>query len=79
MAKQYKEYDRSLVERCKWTELVDSMKVGIYEVELPNYSAMRSLQVIVSRFNAKPDCKFVFSITTKFEKMTLHIEVNKRK
>ncbi len=79
MAKQIKEYDRSLVERREWTDLVKSMKVGIYEVELPDFSAMRSLQVIISRFNAKPAYKFVFSIITKFDDMILEIKVNKRK
>ena len=79
MAKQYKDYNRSLVESSKWTELVDSLEIGIYEISLPNYSALRSLQVVVSRFNANPNHKFKFATSTKYEPLTLRIEVDKRK
>lgn len=79
MAKQYKDYNRSLVKNGKWTELVDSLEIGIYEIALPNYSALRSLQVIVSRFNANTEHKCKFSTSTKYEPLTLRIEVDKRK
>ena len=81
MAKQYKEYDRSLVESGKWTDLVESFKVGIYEIVMPNYSALRSLQVIVSRFNANMDYEFKFTTSVNYRNnpLVLRIEVDKRK
>jgi len=78
MAKQYKEYDRDLVLDRKWTELLDSLTVGIYEIELPSYSALRSLQVVVSRFNSNAGCKFKFSTSAKYKNLMLRIEVDKR-
>lgn len=79
MAKHYKEYNRSLVDGGNWTDLVDSLKTGIYEVELPNYSALRSLQVIVSRFNANEKGKFKYKTSAKYEPtIILRIEVDKR-
>ena len=80
MAKQYKDYDRSLVDAGKWTELVGSLALGIYNISLPNYSALRSLQVIVSRFNANTEYKFKFKteVNYKDNPLNLRIETFKR-
>ncbi len=79
MAKQYKECNRELVDGGKWTELVKSLECGIYDIELPSYKALRSLQVIMTRFNTDSDYPLRFSVRTKYEPITLHVEVDKRK
>lgn len=80
MAKQYKDYDEALVNGGKWTELVDSLEVGIYEIALPNYSALRSLQVIISRFNTKTEHKYKFTTSVDYKKspLMLRIEVDRK-
>lgn len=79
MAKQFKTYRTELVEEGKWAELVKSLEYGIYEIALPNYSALRALLVTISRVNKNPDCKCKFSTSTKYEPLTLRIEADLKK
>ncbi len=79
MAKQHKDYDRSLVESGEWLKLVRSLKSGLYEIAVPNYSALRSLQVTVSKVNSDPECKYVFSTSCNYDKLEVRIEVDLKK
>ena len=83
MAKHYKEVNRSLqdlVDGGKWTEFVKALKTGIYEVNLKDYSCLRSLQVIISRFNADMDYKYKFTTSVNYKNtpIRIRIEVDKR-
>ena len=78
MAKQYKEYDRSFVANGQWTELVRSLQCGIYDIQMPDYRKLRSLQVILSRFNRDPQYPLRFTITVNYERINLHIDVDKK-
>ncbi len=79
MAKQYKDYDRSLVESGEWLKLVRSFKSGVYEVAVPNYSALRSLQVTISKVNSDPECKYIFSTSSNYNRLEVRIEVDLKK
>lgn len=78
MAKQYKEYNRSFVENGQWTELARSLQCGIYDIQMPDYRKLRSLQVILSRFNRDPQYPLRFTITVNYERINLHIDVDKK-
>ncbi len=79
MAKQHKDYDRSLVESGEWLKLVRSFKSGVYEVAVPNYSALRSLQVTISKVNSDPEYKYIFSTSSNYNRLEVRIEVDLKK
>ena len=79
MAKQFKTYKEELVNEGRWAELVKSLEYGIYEIALPNYSALRAMLVTISRANKNPDCKYKFSTSTKYEPLILRVEADLKK
>lgn len=68
-----------MVEGGQWTELVKSLECGIYDIPMPDYRKLRSVKVILSRFNKNPQYPLRFTITVNYDKINLHIEVDKRR
>lgn len=79
--KRFKELDkeaRDLLSSGQWLRLLKMLKVGIYEIKVPDYSALRSLQVTASKVNK--DASHPYKVTTKvnYVKLFLQAEIDKK-
>ena len=84
MAKQHKVIDGALLElfkEGKWTEFIKSLRYGIYDLEMPDYSTLRSLQVIISRVNMDDEHPYKFSVSVNYKNLPIlvRLTVDKRK
>lgn len=79
--KRFKELDegaRSLVESGQWLQLLKSLKTGIFEIKVPDYSALRSLQVTASKVNVMADHPYKITTKAKYQELILQVEVDKK-
>jgi len=81
MANQYKELkdgERSLFDNGQWLEFVKSLKSGIYELKMKDFSKLRSLQVTCSKVNADAEHPYKVTTEVKYTDLVLRITINKR-
>ncbi len=81
MANQYKELkdgERSLFDNGQWLEFVKSLKSGIYELKMKDFSKLRSLQVTCSKVNADTEHPYKVATEVKYADLVLRITINKR-
>lgn len=67
-----------LVASRRWTDIVRSLKVGVYVVPLPDYSALRSMCAVISRSNSDPNS--IYNITTRanYEPIEIRLTVTEQ-
>ena len=83
MVRRHKAIDgplQELLNEGKWTEFVKTIRFGIYSVVMPDYSSLRSFQVVVSRMNNDDKHPYRLSMSVNYEQpITVRLTVLKKR